>query len=82
MAPNLGANFQLGNSAHPVTWRAVAKDGADLPSRLVKPADAVLHILSGETYDFEFQPDAAGEVPLQVENNINKAKLVGKIIVN
>jgi FtsP/CotA-like multicopper oxidase with cupredoxin domain len=82
MAPNLGANFQLGNSEHPVTWRAVAKDGADLPSRLVKPADAVLHIVSGETYDFEFQSDAAGEIPLQVENNLNKAKLVGEIIVN
>jgi FtsP/CotA-like multicopper oxidase with cupredoxin domain len=81
MAPNLGANFQLGNSEHPATWRAVAKDGADLPSRLVKVEDAVLHIISGETYDFEFHPDAAGEIPLQVENNLNKAKLVGKIIV-
>jgi manganese oxidase len=81
MAPNLGANFQLGNNEHPVTWRAIAKDGANLPPRLVKPSDAFLHIVSGETYDFEFQPDTAGEIALQVENNLNKAKLMGKVIV-
>jgi len=48
MAPNLGANVQLGNRQHPVTWRAVAKDGATLPPRLAKSQDARLHIVSGE----------------------------------
>ena len=81
MAPNLGANVRLGNREHPVTWRAVAKDGATLPPRLAKSQDAILHIVSGEAYDFEFQPDAPGEIPLQVQNNLNKAKLVGKIVV-
>ncbi len=81
MAPNLGANLQLGNREHPVTWRAVAKDGATLPPRLAKSQDAILHIVSGEAYDFEFQPDAPGEISLQVQNNLNKAKLVGKIVV-
>jgi hypothetical protein len=81
MAPNLPANVQLGSKEHPATWRAVAKDGADLPSRLAKSGDAVLHIASGEAYDFEFQPDATGEIPFQVENNLNKSKLVGKIVV-
>ena len=82
MAPNLPANVQLGSKEHPATWRAVAKDGANVPSRLAKPGDAVLHIASGETYDFEFQPDAPGEIPFQVENYFNnKSKLVGKIVV-
>jgi FtsP/CotA-like multicopper oxidase with cupredoxin domain len=81
MAPNLPANVQLGSKEHPATWRAVAKDGAKVPSRLAKPGDAVLHIASGETYDFEFQPDAPGEIPLQIENDVNKSKLVGKIVV-
>ena len=81
IAPNLRADVQLGSKEHPPKWRALAKDGADLPSRLAKPGDAVLHITSGETYDFEFQPDALGEIPLQVENDLNQAKLVGKIVV-
>ena len=81
MAPNLGANVQLGSKERPASWRAVAKDGATVPSRLAQPGDAVLHIASGETYDFEFQPDAPGEIPLQVENNFNKSKLVGNIVV-
>lgn len=81
MAPNLPANLQLGSKEHPATWRAIAKDGAVLPARLVKTGDATLHIASGETYDFEFQPDTPGEIPLQVVNAVNGAKLVGKIIV-
>jgi FtsP/CotA-like multicopper oxidase with cupredoxin domain len=81
MAPNLAADIQLGGKEHPATWRAVAKDGAQVPSRLAKSGDAVLHIASGEVYDFEFQPDAPGEIPLQVENYFGKSKVVGKIVV-
>jgi manganese oxidase len=81
MAPNLPANVQLGSKEHPATWLAVAKDGAKVPARLAKPEDAVLHIASGETYDFEFRPDAPGEIPLQIENMVNQSKLVGKIVV-
>jgi FtsP/CotA-like multicopper oxidase with cupredoxin domain len=81
MAPNLAANVQLGSKEHPATWRAVAKDGANVPSRLAKPGDALLHIASGETYDFEFQPNAPGEIPWQIENDDTKSKVVGKIVV-
>jgi hypothetical protein len=48
---------------------------------LAKSADAVLHIASGEAYDFEFQPDAPGEIPLQIKNSFTESKLVGKIVV-
>jgi FtsP/CotA-like multicopper oxidase with cupredoxin domain len=81
MAPNLSADVLLGREEHPATWRAVAKDGANIPARLAEPQDAVLHILSGEAYDFEFQPDAPGEIPMQIENSFGKARLVGKIVV-
>jgi len=82
MAPNLAADVQLGSKEHPATWRAVAKDGANLLSQLAKPEDAVLHIASGEVYDFEFQPDTPGEIPLRIENYFNnKSKLAGKIVV-
>lgn len=57
-------------------------NGANVPSRLAKSKNAVLHITSGEVYDFEFQPDAPGEIPLLIENYFNnKSKLVGKIVV-
>jgi FtsP/CotA-like multicopper oxidase with cupredoxin domain len=81
MAPNLPANFQLGSMEHPATWLYLAKDGANVPSRLAKPEDAVLHIASGETYDFEFQTAAPGEIPLQIENGVNQSQLIGKIVV-
>ena len=55
--------------------------GATLPVRLATLQDAVLHVVSGETYDFEFQPDAPGEIPLQIENTVGKAKLAGKMVV-
>ncbi len=82
MAPNLAADIQFGSKQHPARWRAVAKDEANVPSRLAKPEDAVLHIASGETYDFEFQPDTPGEIPLQIANEFNDSKkFVGKIVV-
>ena len=48
----------------PVKWRAVAKDGADLPlgHRVLCTAQQTLSI--GETYDFEFRPEAAGQLTL------------------
>ena len=81
MAPNLTAMFQLGTKDHPEKWLALAKDGANVPSRLAITSDAVLHIDSGETYDFQIQPDKAGEIPLQLTNRVGGAKLEGKLIV-
>ncbi|HKM45943.1 MAG TPA: multicopper oxidase domain-containing protein [Terriglobales bacterium] len=82
MAPNLAADLRLGGKDHPATWHAVAKDGANVPPRLAKSGDAVLHIASGEVYDFEFQPDAPGEIAFQIENYFNsKSKLVSTIVV-
>ncbi len=81
MAPNLGATFLIGSAEHPTTWHAIAKDGANLPARLATMQNAALHIASGEAYDFEFQPAAAGEIPLQIENNLTGVKVMGKIVV-
>jgi FtsP/CotA-like multicopper oxidase with cupredoxin domain len=81
MGANLAADFQLGSKEHPATWLALAKDGAKLPARLATASDASLHIASGETYDFEFQSDTPGEIPLHFENTLSKGKLEGKIVV-
>jgi FtsP/CotA-like multicopper oxidase with cupredoxin domain len=81
MAPNLPANFRLGSKDKPATWRALAKDGADVPPRLALSGDAFLHIASGETYDFSFRADSPGEIPLEIENAVSKAKLLSAIVV-
>jgi hypothetical protein len=81
MGPDLAADLQLGTQEHPAAWRPIAKDGATLPSQAVKMANATLHIASGETYDFEFQPQIVGEIPLQVKNVVNSATLAAKIVV-
>jgi manganese oxidase len=81
MAPNLSANLQIGTTDHPATWRPISKDGADLPARLSIPGNAQLHIASGETYDFEFRPTAPGQLPIQVENDLNRSRLTGALAI-
>ncbi len=48
-----------------VTWRHVAKDGAELPAAQVRDVAADLRIHVGETYDFLWTP-SAGEYTLRV----------------
>ena len=81
IAPDLAASIRLGTKEHPATWRALAKDGATLPQSLAKSGDATLHIDSGEVYDFEFQPETAGDVAIEVSNLFGDAKLTGTIVV-
>lgn len=47
-----------------LSWRAVAKDGMDLPAdqATVRPAQQLMG--NGETYDFEFTPTEAGNIRL------------------
>jgi FtsP/CotA-like multicopper oxidase with cupredoxin domain len=50
----------------PVRWRAVAKDGADLPEALRLEGDAAITTNTGETFDFLWTPTEPGEVTLSV----------------
>jgi hypothetical protein len=43
-------------------WRAIAKDGRDLPPDQATVRAAVQQSGNGETYDFEFVPSAAGDI--------------------
>ncbi|HEX8946210.1 MAG TPA: multicopper oxidase domain-containing protein [Gemmatimonadaceae bacterium] len=49
----------------PVTWRAVAKDGATLPDHQATSRPATLLFDPGEIYDFEFTPRAPGDLTLR-----------------
>jgi len=66
MPENPPIDITLKASGTPVEWRPVAKDGADLPEgqRGVRPAKVTITV--GETYDFEFRPEVAGELALEV----------------
>ncbi|HJU85896.1 MAG TPA: multicopper oxidase domain-containing protein, partial [Gemmatimonadota bacterium] len=55
---------ELGRGEEPVAWRAIAKDGADLPPALATERPARLEFLPGEIYDFAFTPEAPGELEL------------------
>ena len=51
-------------------WRPVAKDGADLPESARVSGVARLRFSIGETYDFEFTPDAAGPMRFEVRQGV------------
>ena len=50
-----------------VTWRAVAKDGMDLPPQRATTRPAMQQMGNGESYDFEFAP-TAGQLRLTVSS--------------
>jgi FtsP/CotA-like multicopper oxidase with cupredoxin domain len=56
--------FSLMAGDKPVSWQPLAKDGADLPVFYKKACDAKQKFSAGETYDFVFQPYAAGKLQL------------------
>ena len=69
---NIGAapyiRIRLERDSSVVQWRAVAKDGADLPASqaTVRPARVMMNV--GETYDFEFDAREPGEYLLSIEH--------------
>ena len=62
---NAEARIRLLRDGFPVPWRAVAKDGADLPNRLRTRDYADVTVSVGETMDFEFTPSRPGELRLE-----------------
>ena len=43
------------------TWRAISKDGADLPPQQATVSDARTTLFVGETRDYEFAPKSPGK---------------------
>ncbi len=50
-------------------WRAIAKDGADLPAPQASAGDAEAPLSVGSTSDFEFTPAGVGIYSLQFSSN-------------
>lgn len=49
-----------------LTWRAIAKDGMDLPADQATVRRSAQQMGNGETYDFEFTPTAPGGLKIEV----------------
>jgi FtsP/CotA-like multicopper oxidase with cupredoxin domain len=62
--PNIRVELWRGDSL--LAWRALAKDGADLPSELRVMRAARSPISIGETMDYSIMPEAAGPMRLEV----------------
>jgi FtsP/CotA-like multicopper oxidase with cupredoxin domain len=79
ITPNNPALVSLKGSAGLVQWRVVAKDGANLPTAQAMMQSAQLWLWNGETYDFEYEPQEAGNLRLEFENNPSAA-LTWKVV--
>ncbi len=62
--PPVDVTLKIGGM--PAKWRPLAKDGADLPTGQRELCSAQVTVSVGETYDFEFRPEAVGELALEV----------------
>jgi FtsP/CotA-like multicopper oxidase with cupredoxin domain len=59
---DLPSSLAITKGGKPIEWRAVAKDGADLPANQAVTRKAELVFDPGEIFDFEYTPAAAGEL--------------------
>ena len=66
----------------PIKWRAIAKDGADLPASQAVLRPARLMIGVGETYDFELTPESAGQLQIRGNDVSGKVRFAGVVRVS
>jgi FtsP/CotA-like multicopper oxidase with cupredoxin domain len=66
IAANEAHTISLLGPGGPATWRALARDGRDLPPEQATSQPAREVMASGVTRDFEFTPTAAGDYTLSV----------------
>jgi hypothetical protein len=60
--------MRLVNGTTLLTWRALAKDGMDLPLERAVEGPSEVQMGNGETYDFEFVAPAAGDLKISVSS--------------
>lgn len=72
ITPNDLVNVSLVGDGGLAKWRAIAKDGADLPPQQATVRDAAQLVSVGETYDFEFAHPAPGDYELRFTSLLGK----------
>ena len=75
-----GAPVALLDGETPVRWRAVAKDGADLPASQATARPARFRIFAGEIYDFELTPPSAADTLRLVVGAGPRARIIPVVV--
>jgi len=81
IGPAVRLFFAIRRGADVVTWRAVAKDGADLPPASIVTSPAIRRLGVGEMYDAEFTAREPGEYVVTVGPPDSQLRYKRKIIV-
>jgi manganese oxidase len=71
ISPNLDITASFGLGEQDLEWRAVAKDGFELPAAQRRMVPSRLVFSVGETYDFEFTAGRAGTYQLRFRSNFS-----------
>jgi hypothetical protein len=83
---NINANntvkIALTQNGSPVVWKALARDGADLPPEQALSGPASFLIAPGETYDFQFRPETEGEMEFTLDFTLLKERIAQVIRVH
>ena len=83
---NINANntvkIALTQNGSPVVWKALCKDGADLPPEQALSGPASFLIAPGETYDFQFRPEREGEMEFTLDLTLLKERIAQVIRVH
>ena len=79
ISPNIPLIASVLGDSIPVMWRAVAKDGADLPEHQATSRPAVQMIGVGEVYDFELTPPARDSLRVILRGPFGPIRLSGII---
>lgn len=74
-------DFSLLGPSGLLQWRALAKDGADLPPSQAVVKEAQQELAPGEIYDFEYTPREPGKLSLQIANSNLNSRVVQPIEV-
>jgi FtsP/CotA-like multicopper oxidase with cupredoxin domain len=82
IGPAVRLVFAIRRGADVVTWRALAKDGADLPPALAAMGPALRRLGVGEMYDAEFTAREPGEYQVTVGPPDSQLRFKQKIIVH
>jgi manganese oxidase len=74
--------FRMGDDSTVMKWRALAKDGADLPPALQVLSAAHVALGPGETADYLFVPEREGEFRLEVYGRTGMVRVALPIVVS
>ena len=70
ISPDWRVFVSLSSAAGPVRWRAIAKDGADLPPHQFIEQPARVPLQPGETADYTYTPTSPGNIVLDVTTQV------------